>query len=80
MGFGKKKSAAAAPAAATPAPVATVPTNPEITRAGADASQATANAVANLQSRSDENKSATLLQTKEDEELKKRQEAMVGVA
>jgi hypothetical protein len=74
MGFGKKKSQPAATPA--PAPVAPVPVDATITRADPGISQS----AANLQARSEENKSATLLQTKDDEELKKRQEASIGVA
>jgi hypothetical protein len=72
--MGKKKSA---PAPAAPAPAAPVPVDATITRASPDISQAKANA--SLQARSEENKSATLLQTKDEDELKKRQESL-GVA
>lgn len=65
MGMGKKS--APAPAAA-PAQESIAPT--VVTKSTVDA-QADDNASANALARSDENKSATLLQTKDDEELKK---------
>ena len=71
MGMGKKKSQPAAVPA--PAQAAAPPTVD--TKEYAD-SQASKNAAANIASRAEENKSATLLQTKDDEELKKQQAGM----
>ena len=70
MGFGKKKSK---PAPAQAAPVPTV-----VESKNYDATQAAQNA--NAQARVEENSSATLLQTKDDEELKRKQAAATGLA